>query len=115
MLMDGYSFFEAQKGKTALDAHFATLKFALKVWMKRENDIQLSEDITNGTKDHLKGTHVYEIIMNRNLEPPSAKTCAGITGYSEFIYHYKDKVCEEIELIEQTNSAGAETTYGTMF
>ena len=58
----------------------------------------------HGTKDHLKGTHVYEIKINRNLEPASAKTWAGITGYSEFIYHYKDKVCEEIEVKEQTNS-----------
>ncbi len=59
--IDKYSFFEAQKGKTALDAHFATFKFVLKAWMKRGNDIQVSDDITNGRKDHLKGTHVYEI------------------------------------------------------
>ena len=88
--IDKYSFFEAQKGKTALDAHFATFKFVLKAWMKRGNDIQVSDDITNGTKDHLKGTHVYEIQIDRTKEPPSAKTWTGITGYSEFIYHYNN-------------------------
>ena len=46
--VDKYSFFKAQKGKTALDANFATFKFVLKAWMKRGNDIQVSEDITNG-------------------------------------------------------------------
>ena len=102
--IDKYSFFEAQKGKTALDAHFATFKFVLKAWMKRGNDIQVSDDITNGTKDHLKGTHVYEIQIDRTKEPPSAKTWTGITGYSEFIYHYNNNnACIQIEVKEQTN------------
>lgn len=101
--IDKYSFFEAQKGKTALDAHFATFKFVLKAWMKRGNDIQVSDDITNGTKDHLKGTHVYEIQIDRTKEPPSAKTWTGITGYREFIYHYNNNACIQIEVKEQTN------------
>ena len=109
LTVDKHSFFEAQKGKTALDAHFATFKFVLKAWMKRGNDIQLSEDITNGNKDHLKGTHVYKIKINRTLEPASAKTWAGITGYSEFIYHYKNKLCEEIKVKEQTNWTESKT------
>ena len=75
--VDRYSFFEAQKGKTVLDAHFATFKFVLKAWMKNGNDIQVSEDITKGTNDHLKGTHVYKIQINCTQEPPSAKTWAG--------------------------------------
>ena len=103
MTLQKYSFFEAQKGKTALDAHFATFKFVLKGWMKRGNDVQNSQDITNGTQDDLKGTHVYEIQINRKLEPRSAKTWAGITGYSDFIYRYKNKVCVFIEVREQTN------------
>jgi hypothetical protein len=109
LTVDKYSFFEAQKGKTALDAHFATFKFVLRAWMKRGNDIQLSEDITNGTKDHLKGTHVYEININRNLEPPSAKTWAGITGHNEFIYHYENNICKKIEVKEQTNATESKT------
>ena len=80
LTVDEYSFFEAQKEKTALDAHFATFKCVLKAWMKRGNDIQLSEDIINGTKDHLK-----------------------------FIYHYENKVCEEIEVKEQPNCTESET------
>lgn len=36
MRLEKYSFFEAHKGKTALDAHFATFKFVLKGWMKEE-------------------------------------------------------------------------------
>ncbi len=58
--IDKYSFFEAQKGKTqALDAHFATFKFVLKAWMKRGNDIQVSDDITNGTKDSLERHRMF--------------------------------------------------------
>ena len=101
--IDKYSFFEAQKGKTALDAHFSTFKFVSKAWMKRGNDIQVSDDITNGSKDHLKGTHVHEIQIDRTREARSAKTWTGINGYSEFIYHYENKVCVKIEVKEQTN------------
>ena len=60
-----YSFFEAQKGKTLFDSHFATFKFVLKGWMKQGNDILKSEDIVNGTLDHLKETHVYKIYIDR--------------------------------------------------
>ena len=94
MRLEKYSFFEAQKDKTALDAHFATFKFALKGWIKRGNDVQNSEDKANGARDHLKSTHVYEIQVNRKLEPRSAKTWAGITGYSDFKYRYNNKVCK---------------------
>ena len=34
LTVDKFLFFEAQKGKTALDAHFATFKFVMKTWMK---------------------------------------------------------------------------------
>ena len=33
--IERYSFFEAEKGKTSLDSHFATFKFELKGWMKK--------------------------------------------------------------------------------
>ena len=67
--IDKYSFFEAQKGKTALDAHFATFKFVLKAWMKRGNDIRVSDDITNGTKDHLMFMK-YKLIVQKSHQVP---------------------------------------------
>ena len=86
MHIERFSFFEAQKGKTSLDSHFATFKFAIKGWMKRGNDLLSSEDIVDGTKDHLKGTHVYEIIIDRTKEPCSAKTPDKITSFADFTF-----------------------------
>ena len=86
MHIERYLFFEAQKGKTSLDSHFATFKFAMKGWMKRGNDLLSSEDIVDGTKDHLKGTHVYEIIIDRTKEPCSAKTLDKITSFADFTF-----------------------------
>lgn len=60
-------------------------------------------------KDHLKGTHVYEIKIDHTLEPPSAKTWAGITCYSEFIYHYENQVCVKVEVKQQTNVSKSKT------
>lgn len=91
MNLERYSFFEAQKGKTSLDSHFATFKFALKRWMKKGNDLLKSDDIVSGTKDNLKGTHVYEIHISRENEPPSAKTLEGITSYLDFAFTDKSK------------------------
>ena len=76
-----YSFFEVQKGKTSLDSHFATFKFVLKSWMKQGNYILKSNNIVNGTADHLKGTHVYEINLDRANEPTSANTWNRITRF----------------------------------
>ena len=84
MNLEQYSFFEAQKGKTALDSDFATLKFSLKGWMKKGNDLLGSADIINGTKDHLKGTHVYEIHIDVTKEPKSTKIFHGITSFADF-------------------------------
>ena len=84
--IERYSFFEAQKGKTSLDSHFATFKFAIKGWMKRGNDLLTSEDIVDGTKEHLRGTHVYEIMIDRTKEPCSAKTLDKITSYADFTF-----------------------------
>ena len=44
------------------------------------------EDIVDGTKDHLKGTHVYEIIIARTKEPCSAKTLDKITSFTDFTF-----------------------------
>ena len=99
-----YSFFEAQKGKTSLDSHFATFKFVLKGWMKQGNDILKSEDIVNGTLDHLKGTHVYEIYIDREKEPKSATTLNGISRFGCFTYVWEDGKCIAIDAREQTNN-----------
>ena len=72
-----YFFFEAQKGKTSLDSHFATFKFVLKGWMKQGNNI-LQSILVDGTADHLKGTHVYKITIDRTKEPKTANTWNGI-------------------------------------
>ncbi|KAK3701233.1 hypothetical protein QZH41_003206 [Actinostola sp. cb2023] len=81
-----FSNFEAQKGKTKLDSHYATLKFALRQHMKEGHSVMCGEDIVQGTKDRLRGTHVYPIDINRQAEPPSAKTLAGISQYGDFEY-----------------------------
>ena len=79
-----FSNFEAQKGKTKLDSHYATLKFALRQHMKEGNSVLCGEDIVEGTRGRLRGTHVYPIEINRGAEPPSAKTLTGISQYGDF-------------------------------
>jgi hypothetical protein len=103
-----YSFFEAQKGKTSLDSHFATFKFVLKSWMKQGNYILKSNNIVNGTADHLKGTHVYEINLDRANEPTSANTWNGITRFGSFTYIYDGSEFIAIDVREQTNNFKAE-------
>ena len=100
----GYSFFEAQKGKTSLDSHFATFKFVLKGWMKQGNDILKSEDIVNGTLDHLKRTRVYEIYIDREKEPKGATTLNGISRFGCFTYVWEDGKCIAIDARKQTNN-----------
>ena len=104
MNLERYSFFEAQKGKTSLDSHFATFKFSLKGWMKKGKDLLGSADIINGTKDHLKGMHVYEIHIDRIKEPKSAKTFHGITSFADFTYiNYPAERFAAIHARELTN------------
>ena len=55
--------------------------------MKRGFDLLWSEDIVEGTKEHLKGTNVYEIHLDRTKEPHSAKTFDGITSFGDFTYN----------------------------
>lgn len=81
-----FSNFEAQKGKTKLDSHYATLKFALRQHMKEGNNVLCGEDIVEGTKGRLRGTHVYPIEINRGAEPSAAKTLSGISQYGDFEY-----------------------------
>ena len=81
-----FSNFEAQKGKTKLDSHYATLKFALRQHMKEGNNVLCGEDIVDGTRGRLRGTHVYPFEINRDAEPPSAKTLTGISQYGDFEY-----------------------------
>ena len=111
LTIDRYSFFEAQKGKTSLDSHFATFKFVLRSWMKRGNDILGSEDIVSGTADHLKGTHVYEIYLDRSKEPKSATTWKGITQFGCFTYIYgKEGNCTGITTRAQTGNGNPTQT-----
>ena len=105
LTINRYSFFEEQKGKTSLDSHFATFKFALKGWMKRGFDLMTSEDIVEGTRDHLKGTNVYELYIDPKNEPCSAKTLDGITSFTDF--RYKDD--HAIKCRELTNTRVALT------
>jgi hypothetical protein len=101
--LERYSFFEAQKGKMSLDSHFATFKFVLRGWMNKGNDILASEDIVNGTKDHLKGMHMYEIHIDRSKEPKSANTWNGISMFGDFTFVYNNTQCIAIDVREQTS------------
>ena len=98
LTVERYSFFEAQKGKTSLDSHFATFEFSLKRRMKRGFDLLLSEDIVEGIKEHLKGTNVYETHLDRTKEPRSAKTFDGITSFADFTYNYSNLTITSREL-----------------
>ena len=80
--------FEPQEGKTKLDSHYATLKFALKSYVKERHDLTSADDIKKGASGRLKGTHVYEVTINRSEEPPSASTWGGISNFFSFSYSY---------------------------
>ena len=96
-----FSNFEAQKGKTKLDSHYATLKFALRQHMKEGHNVLCGEDIVDGTRGRLRGTHVYPIEINRDAEPPSAKTLTGISQYGDFQYTTDGIVMRENTAIGQ--------------
>lgn len=81
-----YSNFEAQKGKTKLDSHYATLKCSLGQYRKKKHDVLCGDDIMAGRNGRLRGTHVYSITINREVEPQSAKTLSGISQYGDFEY-----------------------------
>ena len=54
--------------------------------MKEGNNVVCGEDIVEGTKGRLRGTHVYPIEINRGAEPSAAKTFSGISQYGDFDY-----------------------------
>ena len=54
--------------------------------MKQGNNVLCGEDIVEGTKGRLRGTHVYPIEINRGAEPSAAKTLSGISQYGDFEY-----------------------------
>ena len=94
--------FEAQKGKTKLDSHYAVLKFGLKAYRHEGHDILSPPDIVAGT-ERLRGTNVYEITLDRDKEPQSAKTWQGISNYFSFVYEYSENgECSAITAQEQT-------------
>ena len=83
-----YNNFEPQEGKTKLDSHYATLKFALRSYMKEKHNVDSSDAITKGASGRLRGTHIYEVAINRPEEPPSATTWSGLTKYFSFSYQH---------------------------
>ena len=98
-----YNNFEPQEGKTKLDSHYATLKFALKSYMKEKHDVTSTDSITRGASGRLRGTHIYEVSINRTEEPASATTWSGISKYFSFTYKYNDDSCfDSIVAQEQT-------------
>lgn len=54
--------------------------------MKEGNSVLCGDDIVDGTRGRLRGTHVYPIEINRDAEPPSGKTLSGISQYGDFEY-----------------------------
>lgn len=54
--------------------------------MKEGNSVLCGDDIVEGTKGRIRGTHVYPIEINRGAEPSAAKTLSGITQYGDFEY-----------------------------
>ena len=82
--------FEPQEGKTKLDSHYATLKFAFKSYLKEKNDITSVEDISKAASGRLRGTHVHEVSIDRGEEPASGNTWTGISQYFSFSYKYDD-------------------------
>ena len=109
MQITTYKHFEAQKGKTKLDSHYAILKFSLKSYRHEGHDILTPNDIVAGT-ERLRGTNVYEIVIDRAREPQSAKTWQGISNYFSFVYSYNTNLeCCEIMAQEQTG-LGPSTT-----
>ena len=109
MQITTYNNFEAQKGKTKLDSHYAILKFSLKAYRHEGHDILTPNDIIAGT-ERLRGTNVYEIVIDRTRESQSAKTFQGISNYFSFVYHYNTNLeCCEITAQEQTG-IGPSTT-----
>jgi len=64
MQITTYNNFEAQKGKTKLDSHYAILKFSLKAYRHEGHDILTPNDMVAGT-ERLRGTNVYEIVIER--------------------------------------------------
>ena len=49
--------------------------------MKEGHSVLSGEDIVDGTKGRLRGTHVNPTDINRKVEPPSAKSLTGIPQY----------------------------------
>ena len=66
--------------------------------MKRGFDLLSSEDIVEGTKEHSKGTNVYEIHLDRTKEPRSAETFDGIASFADFTYNYSNLTITSREL-----------------
>ena len=96
-----FSNFKAQKGKTKLDSHYATLKFALRQHLKEGNNVLCGGEIVEGTKGRLRGTHVYPIEINRGTEPSAAKTLSGISQYGDFEYTGDGIVMRENTALEE--------------
>ena len=56
--------------------------------MKEKHNVDSSDAITKGASGRLRGTHIYEVAINRPEGPPSAKTWSGLTKYFSFSYQH---------------------------
>ena len=83
-----------------------TLKFSLKQFRHEGNNVVSGEGIKKGTFKRLRGTHVYQVHIDRNKEPESVKTLKDISEYSGFHYSYNES--EEFEKINCSFLTGLE-------
>lgn len=77
--------------------------------MKEGNSVLCGDDIVDGTRGRLRGTHVYPIEINRDAEPPSGKTLSGISQYGDFEYTPDGIVMRENTRIAQGKLYNNET------
>ena len=74
--------------------------------MKKGNDLLDSADIVDGMTYNLKGTHVYEIHINRFNEPQSAKTLDRITSFSDFTFVKSPKETHKLVVARELTYTG---------
>ena len=96
--------FQSSKRKYIIGFTFCNIQIRVEGLDEAGNDILKSEDIVNGTLNHLKGTHVYKIYIDREEEPKSATTLNGISWFGCFTYVWEDGKCIAIDAREQTNN-----------
>ena len=69
--------------------------------MKEGHNVLCGEDKVDGIRGRLRGTHVCPIEINRDAEPPSAKSLTGNSQYGDFEYTTDGIVMRENTAIGQ--------------